>query len=147
MKKIAVALLACWALSQAGAAELKWMTSLPEAQAKAKAEHKLVMMDFTGSDWCPYCIRLKKQVLSSPQFAKYAEKHLVLVEVDFPHAKKQSRELKRANERLQEKYGISGFPTLVVLNSQGKKLGKIEGYDGSAPEAFISRLKALTKSG
>src|SRR5438128_6685853 len=106
MKKISIGLIACWALLQAGAEELQWMTDLPKAQAKAKAENKLVMMDFTGSDWCGWCIKLNKEVFSKPEFAEYAKKNLVLVEVDFPTKKKQSPELKKANEGLQEKYKV-----------------------------------------
>ncbi len=145
MKKLAIALLACWAVAQAGAAQLNWMTSLPKAQAKAKAEHKLVMMDFTGSDWCPFCIRLKKTVLSSPEFAKYAKEHLVLVEVDFPHNKQQSAEVKKANRELAQKYEIQGFPTIVVLNSDGKKVASVVGYDGSSPTTYLAHLKAKVK--
>jgi thioredoxin-related protein len=147
MKKLAIAFLACWAVAQADAAQLHWMTSLPKAQAKAKAEHKLVMMDFTGSDWCPYCIRLKKNVLSSPEFTKYAKEHLVLVEVDFPHRKQQSAEVKQANQELAQKYGIGGFPTIVILNSEGKKVTSVVGYDGSSPSAYIAQLKTEVKAG
>ncbi len=149
MKKLAIALLVCWAAAQAGAAQspqLHWMTSLPKAQAKAKAEHKLVMMDFTGSDWCPFCIRLKKNVLSSPEFAKYAKEHLVLVEVDFPHHKQQSAEVKQANRDLAQKYGIQGFPTIVVLDSKGKHVTSVVGYDGSSPSAYVAQLKAQVKA-
>src|SRR5690349_2409724 len=127
MKKTWVGLLVCAALLRAGAAELKWMTSLPEAQAKAKAENKLVMMDFTGSDWCGWCIKLNKEVFSKPEFAQYAQKNLVPVEVDFPHAKAQSEQLKQANQALQAKYKIEGYPTIIVLDSNGKKLGEL-GY-------------------
>src|SRR5215475_7748091 len=116
MKKIAIGLLGCWALMQASAAELQWMTDLPKAQAKAKDEKKLVMLDFTGSDWCGWCIKLNKEVFSTPEFADYAKKNLVLVEVDFPRAKQQTAELKKANDALQEKYKIEGYPTIVVLN-------------------------------
>ena len=143
MKKIAIGLVACWALLQAGAEELQWLTDLPKAQAQAKKENKLVMLDFTGSDWCGWCIKLHKDVFSKPEFAKFAKDNLVLVEVDFPHGKKQSAELKKANEELQKKYKISGFPTMVVLNGEGKELGELEGYMDS--KAFISRLEDLKK--
>src|SRR6266700_6711884 len=104
MKKIAIGLIACWALLQAGAEELQWLTDLPKAQAQAKKENKLVMLDFTGSDWCGWCIKLNKEVFSKPEFAEYAKKSLVLVEVDFPRAKEQSETLKKANQNLQKKY-------------------------------------------
>src|SRR6266550_1824552 len=134
MKKIVIGLFASLALLQAGAEELHWLTDLPKAQAKAKEEKKLVMLDFTGSDWCGWCIKLHKEVFSKPEFAEYAKKNLVLVEVDFPRAKKQSAELKKANEELQAKYKIEGYPTIIVLNGEGKKVG-VTGYVEGGPKA------------
>ncbi|MGH7970068.1 MAG: thioredoxin family protein, partial [Limisphaerales bacterium] len=116
MKKLMIGRMACWALAQAGAAELQWTTSLPDAQQKAKAEGKLVMMDFTGSDWCPWCIKLNKEIFSQPEFVAYAEKNIVPVEIDFPNHKEQSAELKRTNQQLQQKYKIEGYPTVIVLD-------------------------------
>jgi protein disulfide-isomerase len=142
MKKIAVALMACWALAQAGATELDWMTDLGKAQAKAKEENRLVLMDFTGSDWCPWCIKLHKEVFSTPEFTAYAKKNLVAVEIDFPRQKEQSAELKQANRALQAKYGIRGYPTVIVLNSNGKKIGEL-GYEAGGPKPFIAKLEAL----
>lgn len=145
MKKIAFGFLTAVLLSmQAGAAEAQWMTDLPKAQARAKAENKLVLMDFTGSDWCGWCIKLNKEVFSKPEFAEYAEKNLVLVEVDFPNQKKQSDELKAANEKLQEKYKVQGYPTIIVLNGDGKKVGEL-GYQPGGPKAFIAELEKLKK--
>jgi thioredoxin-related protein len=143
MKKIAVALLAGWALAQAGATELDWMTDLGKAQAKAKEENRLVLMDFTGSDWCPYCIKLQKEVFSTPEFTAYAKKNLVPVEIDFPTHKSQPPELKKTNKALKAKYQIRGYPTVIVLNSQGKKIGELVGYDEGGPKPFIAKLEAL----
>ena len=143
MKKIAIGLVACWALLQAGAEELQWLTDLPKAQAQAKKESKLVMLDFTGSDWCGWCIKLHNEVFSKPEFAKYAKENLVLVEVDFPRRKQQSEEMKKANQALQEKYKIEGYPTIIVLNGDGKKVGDL-GYMDS-PKPFISKLEELKK--
>jgi protein disulfide-isomerase len=144
MKKFALGLLAGCVLLRAGAAELQWMTDLPKAQAKAKAESKLVMLDFTGSDWCGWCIKLNKEVFSTPEFAKYAGKNLVLVEVDFPNQKHQSDELKAANEALQEKFKVQGYPTIIVLDSAGKKIGEL-GYQAGGPKPFIDNLESLKK--
>src|SRR5688572_9113126 len=144
MKKIALGLIACCALLQAGAAELEWLTDLPKAQAKAKAENKLVMLDFTGSDWCGWCIKLNKDVFSKPEFAEYAKKNLVLVEVDFPRKKKLSAEQQKANQALGQKYKIRGYPTIVVLDKEGTKVGEL-GYKPTAKE-FIDELDALKKS-
>jgi thioredoxin-related protein len=142
MKRNAIAMLACCVLLQAGAAELNWLTDLPKAQAAAKADSKLVMLDFTGSDWCGWCIKLNKEIFSKPEFEEYAGKHLVLVEVDFPRAKPQSPELKKANQALQQKYKVEGYPTIVVLNSEGKKVGEL-GYMQGGPKAFIAELEKL----
>ncbi len=142
MKRLALTLLAGCALLEAGAAELKWSTDLPKALAKAKAENKLVLMDFTGSDWCPWCIKLNKEVFSQPAFVEYAEKNIVPVEIDFPRKKEQSAELKKANAKLQEKYGIQGYPTVIVLNGAGKKVGEL-GYQPGGPKPFIAALDKL----
>src|SRR5437667_5690546 len=108
MKKIAIGLFACLALLQVGAEELNWLTDLAKAQAQAKKENKLVMLDFTGSDWCGWCIKLNKDVFSTQEFADYAKKNLVLVEVDFPKRKTLSADQKKANQALAEKYKIQG---------------------------------------
>jgi thioredoxin-related protein len=144
MKRIGFGLLAGMLLAQAGAAELKWTTDLPKAQAQAKTENKLVMMDFTGSDWCGWCIRLNREVFSQPEFADYAQKNLVLVEVDFPRAKPQTKELQKANDALQTKYKIEGYPTIIVLNGAGQKVGQL-GYMPGGPKAFIAELEKLKK--
>src|SRR5439155_1188246 len=141
MKKIAIGLFACLALMQVGAEELNWLTDLPKAQAQAKKENKLVMLDFTGSDWCGWCIKLNKEVFSKSEFADYAKKNLVLVEVDFPHGKKQTEEQKKANQKLFEKYKIEGYPTIIVLNGEGTQVGEL-GYM-SNPTPFIEELDKL----
>jgi len=144
MKKIAFGLLACLALCQVNAAPLQWQTDVPKAQAKAKAEKKLVMLNFTGSDWCGFCIRLSKEVFSQPAFIEYADKNLVAVEVDFPRKKDLSAAQKQANAALAQKYNIAGYPTIIVLDSDGKKIGEL-GYQPGGPKAFIAALEKLKK--
>jgi protein disulfide-isomerase len=144
MKKIVIALFAGLALLPAGAGELNWLTDVPKAQAQAKEEKKMVMLDFTGSDWCGWCIKLHNEVFSKPEFAEFARKNLVLVEVDFPRAKKQAAELKKANEELQAKYKIEGYPTLIVLNGEGKKVGEL-GYVAGGAKAWIAEFEAKVK--
>ena len=142
MKRTAIGLLAVFALVQAGAAELEWLTDLPRAQAKAKTENKMVLLDFTGSDWCIWCVRLKDEIFSKPEFAEYAKKNLVLVEVDFPRQKPISEQQKKANRALAEKYGIRGYPTLIILDRNGKKSGEM-GYMRGGPKPFIAELEKL----
>ena len=144
MKLSLIAVMAVLGMVQAGAGELNWMTDLPKAQAKAKAENKLVMLDFTGSDWCGWCIKLNKEVFSKQDFIDYANKNLVVVEVDFPRAKQQTDEQKKANQSLQEKYKIEGYPTIIVLNSSGAKVGEL-GYQPGGPKPFIEQLEGLKK--
>ncbi len=143
MKKIIITLCAVLACNLAQAAELNWQTDLPKAQAQAKTEKKLVMLDFTGSDWCGWCIKLNKEVFSQPEFTEYAKKNLVAVEVDFPNKKKLSAAQKQANDALAKKYDIKGYPTIIVLDSEGKKIGEL-GYKPN-PVAFIAELEKLKK--
>ena len=143
MKKIAIGLLAGWALLQAGAAELDWQTDLPKAQAQAKKEGKIVLLDFTGSDWCGWCKKLHAEVFSKSEFEEYAKKNLVLVTVDFPRFKKLSDDQQKANNALQEKYKIEGYPTIIVLDAEGKQIGQ-QGYM-SSPKPFIDGLEKMKK--
>jgi thioredoxin-related protein len=126
------------------AAKAGWLTSLDEAQKTAQAEKKLLLMDFTGSDWCGWCIMLDKEVFSKPEFKEYASKNLVLLELDFPRMKKMPPEVTEQNEKLAVKYGIQGFPTVVVFDSSGKPLGAL-GYQAGGPQAFIAELEKLKK--
>lgn len=145
MKKIILSILVCLLAGLAGAAELTWSTDLPAAIAQAKKDKKMVLMDFTGSDWCGWCIKLKKEVFNKPEFAKYAAENLVLVELDFPNKKPQSAELKKANAALQEKYKVDGFPAIVVLNGEGKEVWKQVGYMPGGPAAWIAALDKAKK--
>lgn len=131
------------AVLQATAAESTWTTDFPAAQALAKKENKLVVMNFTGSDWCSWCKKLQKEVFGTKEFGAYAKEKLVLVEVDFPNGKKQTEALKKANDALQEKFKAEGFPTIVVLNGDGKVVWRQVGYMPGGPEAWISKLKSL----
>ena len=119
-----------------------WSEEYDKALAQAKAEKKLVLLDFTGSDWCGWCIKLDKEVFSLAEFAEYAKKNLVLVELDFPRSKEQSKEIKAQNTKLQAQYKIEGYPSIIVLNSEGKKVGEL-GYQPGGPKAFIAELEKL----
>ncbi|MFN2622691.1 MAG: thioredoxin family protein [Chthoniobacterales bacterium] len=126
------------------AAKPGWLTSLEQAQKEAQAKNRLLLMDFTGSDWCGWCIMLDKEVFSKPEFKDYASKNLVLLELDFPRMKKMPPEVTAQNEKLAIKYGIQGFPTVVVFDSTGKPLGAL-GYQAGGPQAFIAELEKLRK--
>ncbi|MGA2247852.1 MAG: thioredoxin family protein [Verrucomicrobiota bacterium] len=139
MKKFLIAIAAAAVVWQAQAGE--WLTDLPAAQAQAKIQKKIVLLDFTGSDWCPWCIKFRKEVLDSQEFQDYADKNVVSVELDYPNKKPQSEDLKKANAALKDKYNISGFPTLVVLDQNGKEIGRQEGYEEGGAKAFIAKLE------
>ena len=145
MKKILIAMLAATVLWQMNAAESTWLTDLPKAQAQAKAENKIVLLDFTGSDWCHWCIKFRKEVLDTPEFQAYAAKNVVLVELDYPNKKVQSADLKKANATLKTQYDIHGFPTLLVLNQNGKEIGRQVGFSQGGPAAFIAKLEGYKK--
>lgn len=136
--------LSCLSLASARA-EANWISDLPKAQAEAKANHKLLLLDFTGSDWCIWCKKLDAEVFSQPGFQSYAKDNLVLMKVDFPRKVAQSAEVKKQNEELAQKYGIQGFPTIVVLNGEGKQVGEL-GYQPGGVDAFVKELKKLPKS-
>jgi len=145
MKKTLYALVLAALTLPLAAAELEWQTDLPKALAKAKADKKMVFINFTGSDWCGWCIKLKKEVFDTKEFADYARENLVLVELDFPNKKVQSAELKKTNAALQKKYDVSGFPTLLVLNGEGKELWKQVGYMKGGPQAWLKKLDEAKK--
>lgn len=123
----------------------EWITDLNKGLEIAKKEKKVVLINFTGSDWCGWCIKFKKEVLSTDEFAKYADKNLVLVELDFPAKKQQPDELKKANAALKDKYGVKGFPTFVVLNADGKEIGRQVGYSEGGPQPFIKKIEEWKK--
>ena len=145
MKKIVLGLLGCWMAFQVQAADSTWLTSVPDAQAQAKKENKLVLLNFTGSDWCSWCKKLDAEVFSKTEFSDYAKKNLVLVEVDFPNQKKLDAALVKANDALKDKYKVTGYPTLVVLNPDGKVVWNQVGYMEGGPKAVIAKLDEAKK--
>jgi thioredoxin-related protein len=145
MKKLLIAMAIGCVWLQAQAADLNWLTDLPKAQAQAKTENKLVLMDFTGSDWCGWCMKLDKETFSKPEFADYAKTNLVLVQLDYPVHKEQSDDLKKANAALQKKYNIEGFPTLIALKPDGAVAWKQVGYLAGGPQALIAKLDEAKK--
>ena len=130
--------------NQAKPSKPGWITSYEQAQQEAKANNKLVLLNFTGSDWCGWCILLDREVFSKPQFKEYANKNLVLVEVDFPKMKPMSETMRTQNTRLAQRYQVQGFPTIIVLSGEGQIVGEF-GYMQGGPDAFIAALEKLRK--
>ncbi len=119
-----------------------WQTDLPAAQEQAAAEGKKVLVLFTGSDWCPPCIALKKNVLSQPSFEAYAKEHFILVELDFPRRPASPNAL-AANKKIQKKYNVTGFPTLLALSPEGVAIAGFVGGVASLSE-IEERLSTAT---
>lgn len=133
------------AVSFSMGAESLWMHDFEAAKAKAVKEGKPIFINFTGTDWCGWCIKLEKEVFSKKAFQDYAKENLILVEVDFPRKKEQTAELKEQNKKLDKEYGVEGYPTLYLLDAQGKKLTEDIGYREGGPEAYVAHLKSLLK--
>ncbi len=121
-----------------------WLTSYRDALQMSKKTGKPVLVDFTGSDWCSWCVRLHKEVFDTPSFRKWAAKNVVLLELDFPERHRQPQALAEQNEALRTKYGPRGFPTIYFLNSDGKAFGTY-GYDRGGPEHWTQMADRVLK--
>lgn len=120
-----------------------WMTDFEAAKQKAAAEGKDLLMDFSGSDWCGWCIKLDEEVFSKPAFIEEAGKSFVFVLLDFPRDKSgQSSDLQAQNKRLAEQFSIQGYPTVILAKADGTSYAET-GYLEGGPEAFLANLKEL----
>lgn len=119
----------------------KWMDHYVEAAEQAKAENKLLLLDFTGSDWCRPCMEMEKRVFTQSAFQEYAKEHLILLRVDFPSFRKLPPEVVTQNGKLRQQYKVEGFPAFVLLDADGRKLAQREGAISGGPAAFISFLE------
>jgi protein disulfide-isomerase len=133
-----IALLALSPVASVFGESLAWQTDYAAAQSAAAQQNKYILLDFTGSDWCPYCIKMDKEVFAKPAFSTFAGQKLVLVKLDFPRKANQSPAEKSQNQELAKKYSIEGFPTYVLLDPSGKEVRRQVGYLEGGPEAFIS---------
>lgn len=123
---------------------INWHYNMEEAKAKAQKEHKHILLNFSGSDWCGPCIRLHKEILGSEVFQKFAEANLVLVNADFPRTKKNQllKEQQKINDALADQYNSKGnFPLTLLLNENGKVVKKWEGLPRATPEEFTEEVQ------
>ena len=120
---------------------LNWEENLETALQKAKTENKAVLVNFTGSDWCVWCQKLSAEVFSQSEFEDYADNNLILVRLDFPRSIEQSAETKAYNNQLAQRYGVQGFPTILLFNSQGKMVLQT-GYQPGGPVSYVNHLKS-----
>jgi protein disulfide-isomerase len=133
--------------------KLTWHTDLVKAIEISTKEKKPLMLFFTGSDWCGWCIRLQKEVFYKPEFIEWANDNVVLVDIDFPNNKsKQSTELQQQNNMLQQQFGIQGYPTIHFVRPDkidGKtnltSLGNT-GYRAGGPAAWISEANTYVQA-
>jgi thiol-disulfide isomerase/thioredoxin len=120
-----------------------WLTDLDAAKAQGVKENKPVLVDFTGSDWCPPCKALHKDVFQSAEFAAVASKY-VLVELDYPRTKPQDAALKAKNREWQQKFGITGFPTVLLIDAKsGDVFGKSVGFGGQSAKEYLAKLASF----
>lgn len=123
-----------------------WLTNFEEAQKEATANHRQILLNFSGSDWCGPCIRLKTEVFQSGEFESFADSNLVLLNADFPRSNKHklSKEQVKQNEALAEKYNPRGkFPFTVLLSAEGKVLKEWDGLPTGGSPQFVEQLKSL----
>jgi len=121
-----------------------WETDFDKAQQTAQAEHKLIMLNFSGSDWCGPCIRMHKELFESDVFKQYAKDQLILVNADFPRLKKNQLkpEQLKQNNKLAQTYNTEGnFPYTLLLSADGKVLKTWDGLPKSTPEQFTTEVK------
>jgi thioredoxin-related protein len=119
-----------------------WTEDYAAALKAAKKDHKMLLLDFTGSDWCPYCIQLTKEVFGTPEFARWVSNKFLLVELDYPNEKPQTAAVKQQNKQMKDKYAITGYPTVIILDSDEKELARSIGYGGEKPDEWIKARDA-----
>lgn len=131
-------------LEDLGLSDHGWYQSYDQAAAKSKETGKPILVDFTGSDWCGWCIRLHDEVFSKDEFKKWAEENVVLLELDYPRSTPQPDSLAKQNKQLGQKYKghVRGYPTILFLDGNGEVLGKY-GYDKGGPEKWIPKAEEI----
>jgi thiol-disulfide isomerase/thioredoxin len=122
-----------------------WLTNYDAALKQAAADKKPLLIEFTGSDWCPPCKALTANVFEKPAFEDFAKANVVLVKFDFPRRKEQEEALKTANQAMAKKYQVQGFPTIILVSSSGAEIARKVGYDGETPDRMIEWIKQNAK--
>ncbi|MDR3401390.1 MAG: thioredoxin family protein [Chthoniobacter sp.] len=148
MKHLSLLALALFAVAipAHAAAPPGWTDDYAKAVEQAKTENKKLLLDFTGSDWCGFCKLLDKEVFGTAKFKDWAKQNVVLVEVDFPRKKQLTHKLQAQNADLKSKYPFNGYPTIVILDGDGKELGRKTGYQpGSGVDAYLAELDGVLK--
>lgn len=119
-----------------------WITDFDQAVALAGKLDRYILINFTGSDWCSWCFRLRDEVFTQPAFLDYAKANLILLKLDFPRRIQLPPAEQRANEALAQRFGIQGFPTIVLVDSKGEEITRT-GYQYGGAENYVKHLKEL----
>ena len=124
-----------------------WSEDFAAAQQTAQKENKLILLAFSGSDWCGWCVKMDKEVYSDKKFIQKAKEKFVLVMIDTPRNKEILTKLaQRQNPTLTAKYSVRGFPCSVVVKPNGDEVKRFGGYQKGGPEAFLEKLNEVAKS-
>lgn len=137
MQFIFSAAIASFMLVSSATAGSDWMTDIDSAIAKAKKENKNVLVEFTGSDWCPPCIMMEEKVFSKKKFTDAAQKNFILVKIDIPN---KDKELKKKNAKVMKKYSVSGVPTVLLFGSDGNEFHRFPASQFPSIETFLAHL-------
>jgi thioredoxin-related protein len=133
--------------------ELVWLNDIEEAHKISEKTKRPIMANFTGSDWCGWCHKLSGEVFNTPEFKKWSDKNVVLLELDFPKKKEQPEKLKNQNNGLMQFFQVQGFPTIWLFDMKKDEatqkftinpIGKT-GYVKGGPQAFIDGLEQMIK--
>ena len=116
-----------------------WQTNFEAAKARAAAEHKMLLVEFSGSDWCPWCKKMQADVFEHESFKNEARKNFVLVNLDFPNEKQLPGEIRRQNKELKKQYKVDVFPTLMVMDPRGQVIAQ-SGYRAGGPHEFMKDM-------
>ena len=122
-----------------------WQTDFAAAKAQAQKENKLLLIDFTGSDWCGWCKKLQKEVFSKKLFQQKAPESFILVELDFPQKTKLDEKLAAQNQALAKAYGITGYPSILLADAAGVELART-GYQPGGAQAYLDHLQGFVKN-
>jgi thioredoxin-related protein len=145
MKLLILSLFSLYAILSAD-----WQLDFQKARQTARSEHKYILLNFSGSDWCGPCIQMNKEIFDTEIFEQYAKEHLVLVNADFPRSRKHalSEEQQKKNDQLAEDYNKKGiFPLTILINAEGKPIKAWEGFPAISADEFTKQLQSIVNAG
>lgn len=146
MKRLTFFLATClMVVSSVASAAVQWETNYDHAVAQAKASSKPLVLLFTGSDWCGWCIKLENEALGTPEFASAVGDQFIFVKLDFPMKTSLPKEIATQNSNLKDRFGVKGFPTVIVLDSNENQIG-MTGYQPGGGASYAKHLMKMVSS-